>query len=72
MSKSSGWNGGYGQYIVIRHKNGAQTLYAHLSSNSVGAGAFVGQGEVIGAMGNSGKSTGSHVHFEVRGASNPF
>lgn len=72
VSKSSGWNGGYGQYIVIRHKNGAQTLYAHLSSNSVGAGAFVGQGEVIAVMGNSGKSTGPHVHFEVRGASNPF
>ncbi len=72
VSKSSGWNGGYGQYIVIKHKNGAQTLYAHLSSNGVGVGAYVGQSEVIGAMGNTGKSTGPHVHFEVRGASNPF
>ncbi|MEZ4194884.1 MAG: M23 family metallopeptidase [Candidatus Paceibacterota bacterium] len=72
VSKSSGWNGGYGQYIVIKHKNGAQTLYAHLSANSVGVGAYVSQGEVIGAVGNTGRSTGSHLHFEVRGASNPF
>lgn len=72
VSKNSGWNGGYGQYIVIKHKNGTQTLYAHLSSNGVGVGDVVGQGEVIGAMGNTGKSTGPHLHFEVRGAKNPF
>jgi LysM repeat protein len=72
VSKSSGWNGGYGQYIVIKHSNGAQTLYAHLSYNSVGVGAYVAQGEVIGSMGNTGRSTGSHLHFEVRGAKNPF
>lgn len=72
VSKSSGWNGGYGQYIVIKHSNGSQTLYAHLSSNSVGVGAYVAQGQTIGAMGTSGKSTGTHLHFEVRGASNPF
>lgn len=72
VSKSSGWNGGYGQYIVIKHNNGTQTLYAHLSSNSVGVGAHVAQGEVIGAMGSTGKSTGNHVHFEVRGGTNPF
>ena len=72
VSKSSGWNGGYGQYIVIKHSNGTQTLYAHLSGNSVGVGEVVGQGQVIGAMGNSGRSTGPHLHFEVRGAKNPF
>jgi murein DD-endopeptidase MepM/ murein hydrolase activator NlpD len=72
VSKSSGWNGGYGQYIVIKHSNGAQTLYAHLSANNVGVGAYVNQGEIIGAMGNSGRSTGPHLHFEVRGASNPL
>jgi murein DD-endopeptidase MepM/ murein hydrolase activator NlpD len=72
VSKSSGWNGGYGQYIVIKHSNGAQTLYAHLSYNSVGVGAYVAQGEAIASMGNTGKSTGSHLHFEVRGAKNPF
>lgn len=72
VSKSSGWNGGYGQYIVIKHNNGSQTLYAHLSSNSVGVGAYVSQGQVIGGMGSTGKSTGNHLHFEVRGARNPF
>jgi LysM repeat protein len=72
VSKSSGWNGGYGQYIVVRHPSGAQTLYAHLSSNAVGVGNYVSQGEVIGGMGNTGKSTGSHLHFEVRGGRNPF
>lgn len=72
VAKSGGWNGGYGSYIVIRHANGVQTLYAHLSSVSVGIGAYVSAGEVIGAMGNSGRSTGTHLHFEVRGARNPF
>jgi LysM repeat protein len=72
ISKGSGWNGGYGQYIVIRHPNGTQTLYAHLSSNYVGVGAYVAQGEVIGGMGSTGRSTGTHLHFEVRGATNPF
>lgn len=72
VAKSSGWNGGYGNYIVVRHSNGIQTLYAHLSSLSVGVGAFVSQGETIGGMGNTGKSTGTHLHFEVRGGRNPF
>lgn len=71
-SKSGGWNGGYGNYIVIKHSNGTQTLYAHNSSNAVGAGARVTAGETIGYVGNSGRSTGSHLHFEVRGSSNPF
>lgn len=68
----NGWNGGYGNYVVIKHSNGAQTLYAHMSSVSVSAGEAVSQGEVIGGVGNTGKSTGSHLHFEVRGAKNPF
>lgn len=72
ISKSSGWNGGYGQYIVIRHPNGVQTLYSHLSSNAVGVGAYVSSGQVIGGMGSTGRSTGTHLHFEVRGAKNPF
>lgn len=72
VSKSTGWNGGYGQYIVVRHSNGVQTLYAHLSSNSVGVGEYVTQGQLIGGMGTTGKSTGTHLHFEVRGGSNPF
>jgi murein DD-endopeptidase MepM/ murein hydrolase activator NlpD len=72
VAKSSGWNGGYGNYIVIKHANGAQTLYAHLSSLSVGVGAYVSQAETIGGMGSTGRSTGTHLHFEVRGARNPF
>ncbi|MBI4086874.1 peptidoglycan DD-metalloendopeptidase family protein [Candidatus Kaiserbacteria bacterium] len=72
ISKGSGWNGGYGSYIVIKHANGTQTLYAHLSAAYVSAGQSVVQGEAIGAMGNTGQSTGPHLHFEVRGARNPF
>lgn len=72
VSKSSGWNGGYGSYVVVKHANGVQTLYAHMSSVSVGVGAIVEAGETIGAVGNTGRSTGSHLHFEVRGSSNPF
>ena len=67
-----GWNGGYGNYIVVKHSNGTQTLYAHLSSLSVGSGEVVDQGQTIGGMGNTGKSTGTHLHFEVRGGRNPF
>lgn len=67
-----GWNGGYGNYIVVDHGGGVQTLYSHLSSVAVSVGQKVSQGAVIGGLGNTGKSTGPHLHFEVRGASNPF
>jgi len=72
ISRSYGWNGGYGNYIVISHSNGTQTLYAHTSKNIVSSGWHVVKGQVIGYMGSTGKSTGCHVHFEVRGAKNPF
>ncbi|MFH1657150.1 MAG: M23 family metallopeptidase [bacterium] len=72
ISRSYGWNGGYGNYIVIAHDNGTQTLYAHNSQNIVTAGWNVVRGQVIGYIGTTGKSTGCHVHFEVRGAKNPF
>ena len=72
VSRSSGWNGGYGVYLVIKHPNGTQTLYAHNSSNAVGVGAYVEAGETIAYVGNTGRSTGAHLHFEVRGSSNPF
>lgn len=72
VARGFGWNGGYGQYIVISHPNGAQTLYAHLSNVAVQQGSYVTQGQVIGLSGNTGKSTGAHLHFEVRGAKNPF
>jgi LysM repeat protein len=72
VARASGWNGGYGNYVVIVHSNGVQTLYAHMSSVAAVAGSSVGQGQVIGYVGSTGKSTGKHLHFEVRGAKNPF
>ena len=73
VSREGGWNGGYGNYIVIQHDNGTQTLYSHNSSNVVYVGQNVVQGQVIGYVGASGKATGSHVHFEIRnGIRNPF
>ena len=61
----AGWGSGYGNQIVINHGGGKQTRYAHLSSFYVKKGASVGKGEAIGAMGNTGWSTGPHLHFEV-------
>ena len=72
VSRISGWNGGYGLYVVVKHSNGTQTLYAHMSRNAVAVGDHVTQGQVIGYVGNTGRSTGNHLHFEVRGARNPF
>lgn len=72
IAKPTGYNGGYGEMIVIAHKNNIQTLYAHLSNVNVKQGDTVEQGQVIGAVGNTGRSTGSHLHIEVRGAVNPF
>lgn len=72
ISRSGGWNGGYGNYVVIKHDNGSQTLYAHASEVFVASGDWVSQGDQIAAVGNTGRSTGPHLHFEVRGATNPF
>jgi LysM repeat protein len=72
IARNSGWNGGYGVYVVITHPNGTQTLYAHLTNSIVSSGQSVTSGQVIGYSGNTGKSTGAHLHFEVRGAANPF
>ncbi len=65
------WNGGYGNYVVISHANGTQTLYSHLSTVAVHAGQVVEKTETIGTVGSTGRSTGPHLHFEVRGAKNP-
>lgn len=72
VAKTSGWNGGYGNYIVIKHNNGTQTLYAHMNSVAVSVGEVVSQKQKIGTVGSSGNSTGPHIHFEIRGAKNPF
>ena len=63
----AGWNNyGYGEMIVIDHGGGWQTLYAHLSQINVSCGQEVYQGDTIGLMGSTGKSTGPHLHFEMR------
>ncbi len=69
---TGGWNYGYGNYVVIAHPNGTQTLYAHASKILVSQGDHVTQGETIALIGSTGNSTGPHVHFEIRGAKNPF
>lgn len=71
-AKSSGYNGGYGSMIIIKHNGNIQTVYAHLSAVNVAVGQYVTKGQTIGAVGNTGRSTGPHLHFEVRGAKNPF
>jgi murein DD-endopeptidase MepM/ murein hydrolase activator NlpD len=63
---SGGYNGGYGNVIMIDHGNGYATLYGHLSSINVSPCQSVGQGQTIGAVGNTGNSFGAHLHFEVR------
>jgi LysM repeat protein len=72
ISRSTGYNGGYGAYVVISHANGTQTLYAHMSRVIASSGDIVTRGKTIGLVGSSGKSSGPHVHFEIRGAANPF
>lgn len=72
VSKNSGWNGGYGNFVVISHQNGTQTLYAHMQKSIVSVGDKVKTGDTIGYVGVSGMTTGPHLHFEVRGAKNPF
>jgi murein DD-endopeptidase MepM/ murein hydrolase activator NlpD len=62
----AGWDSGYGRSVVIRHAFGIETRYAHLSRIHVNVGQRVSRGERIGDMGNSGRSTGTHLHYEVR------
>lgn len=64
----SGWpdNGGYGNRVIIDHGNGFTTLYAHMSAIYVSAGQKVSRGDVLGAMGSTGRSSGTHLHLEIR------
>lgn len=66
-----GYNGGFGNMVMVSHPNGTRTLYAHMSRLGTKVGAQVAQGDVIGYVGSTGHSTGPHLHFEVQGARNP-
>lgn len=68
----SAWNGGYGGMIIIKHTNGSQSLYAHMSRLDVNPGETISQGEQIGLSGNTGRSTGPHLHLEFRGIKTPI
>ncbi|MGZ0189934.1 MAG: M23 family metallopeptidase, partial [Alphaproteobacteria bacterium] len=65
--KKAGWNGGYGRYIRVRHDKTYTTAYAHLRriAKGIKPGAKVRQGQVIGYVGSSGRSTGPHLHYEI-------
>ena len=67
----AGWTGGYGQYTCIQHTGSMSTCYGHQSRIGVSVGQSVSQGQVIGAVGNTGHSTGNHLHFEVRMGGSP-
>ncbi len=71
----TGWNEGYGTFVLVEHPNGTKTRYAHLETAAVALGDYVNQGDQVGTIGNTGNThgpTGCHVHFEVHGAKNPF
>jgi murein DD-endopeptidase MepM/ murein hydrolase activator NlpD len=60
------WVGGYGKFVEINHGNAVQTRYGHLSAMNVVPGQRIRKGDVLGYMGSTGRSTGSHLHYEVR------
>ena len=66
IKAQGGYNGGYGNMVTIQHPNGTKTLYAHMSSISVAVGQTVSRGNTIGNVGSTGRSTGPHLHFEIR------
>ncbi len=68
-----GWDGsGYGRYVMVRHYNGLETLYGHMSKPLVESGQIVKAGDIIGLGGSTGRSSGSHLHYENRYEGNPF
>lgn len=70
--KESGYRSDYGEYILISHGNGLDTFFAHLSERLVEAGDHIEQGERIGLVGKTGRSTGAHLHYEVRYQGKPI
>ncbi len=64
--------GGYGHYVMLRHQNGLETLYGHFSKTLVEVGQIVKAGQVIGLGGSTGRSSGPHLHYEVRYQGNPL
>ena len=62
---TAGYNGNYGRYLILRHADGYQTLYAHLNKALVAVGERVWQGHPIGEMGNTGYSSEDHLHFSI-------
>lgn len=68
---AAGWMGGYGNGVVVNHGNGIETRYGHLSSIAVTRGQHVAKGEILGLVGSTGRSTGNHLHYEVRQAGRP-
>lgn len=73
LARVGGWGGGYGNYVIIQHPNGMQTLYGHMNRVDVSAGDSVSQGNIIGTVGNTGNSSGPHLHIEIhkKGGANP-
>lgn len=65
INASIGWNGGFGNVVMVMHPSGYTTIYAHLSAIAVVTGQSVAQGQVVGYVGSTGNSTGSHLHFEI-------
>ena len=63
---SYGYNGGYGNYVIENHSNGGQTVYGHCTALKVKVGEKVSQGQVIATVGSTGRSTGNHLHLEIR------
>jgi hypothetical protein len=66
LGPSGGWNGGYGNYVIVNHGGGWTTMYGHLRGYAVSHGAAVARGQVIGYVGTTGNSTGNHLHYEQR------
>jgi murein DD-endopeptidase MepM/ murein hydrolase activator NlpD len=72
IETTAGWAGGFGVSVLIDHGSGVTARYAHLSRAAVGVGTVVSQGQVIGYSGSTGRSTGPHLHFEVRRYGRPI